>query len=297
VAAPPQPPQPHAPSIDLSDAQHKGALLVSQELQDPIPLDQPLHDSTLYSSTYLPARLISQLGSIIKLASKQPCTEPIDSFPQHTSDQAATTITPSFNSILSTLFAHNLSHDNDPMAPLSILQDHLDIFTLNSILDTHTKVVDATSIKGLDGITNDINPLAFSAAIANNPDSLTQTQMLSDCNALEFVKAQCPEINGLQDDDVFEFHHCSEINSLPPGTHILNAIWSYHCKRQPNGTMYKHKSCICIDGSQQCYSIDYWIFMHWLYNGAPSICSSSYPPCLAWHPVKLITYRHFHKQS
>jgi len=228
--APTQPSAPIAPSAPSEHAHSEGAIPASQESQDPILLAQPSNDSTPYSSTYLPARLVSQLGSIIKPRPKQPRTDPQESLPHGILDPAAAHIEPSFNSVLSALFAHNVSHDNDPMAPPIILQDHIDLFALQSILETRTKVVDATSIEGLDGITNDINPLAFSAATANNPDSLTQTQMLSDRDAPEFVKAQCPEINGLQDADVFEFHHRSEIDSLPPGTHILNAIWSYHRK-------------------------------------------------------------------
>jgi len=74
----------------------------------------------------------------------------------------------------------------------------------------------------------------------------------------QFVVAQQPEITGLENADVFEYHHMDELKALPFGTRLLNVIWSYHCKRQPDITLYKNKSRICVDGSQQQYGIDYW---------------------------------------
>jgi len=54
---------------------------------------------------------------------------------------------------------------------------------------------------------------------------------------------------------------------------ILNVIWSYHHKCCPNGNLYKYKSCICVDGSQQCFGIDYW---------------DTYAPVIQWSTVWLL---------
>jgi histone deacetylase 1/2 len=70
-----------------------------------------------------------------------------------------------------------------------------------------------------------------------------------------FVKSQKLEIEGLCDAGVFEFKNMTD---LPSHAHLLNAIWSYHRKRRPDGALHKHKSRICADGSQQKYGVDYW---------------------------------------
>jgi len=69
---------------------------------------------------------------------------------------------------------------------------------------------------------------------------------------------QQPEITGLKDADVFKFHPMDELQSLSASTHLLNAICSYHQKCKLNGNISKHKSCICVDGSNQQYGINYW---------------------------------------
>jgi len=49
---------------------------------------------------------------------------------------------------------------------------------LHHILETRDQVIDPTSVEGLSGIPNDLNPFAFTAATDNNPDCLSQLQML-----------------------------------------------------------------------------------------------------------------------
>ena len=71
----------------------------------------------------------------------------------------------------------------------------------------------------------------------------------------EFVSTQAPgEINGLHDTGVFGYHLRS---SLPADAKVLNSIWSYHRKRRLNGTLLKHKTRICADGSMQEQFRDY----------------------------------------
>jgi len=84
---------------------------------------------------------------------------------------------------------------------------------------------------------------------------------------------QQPEIDGLQNADIFEYHYMSELANLPAGTCLLNAIWSYHHKCKPDGNLSKYKSRICVDGSKQQYSIDYW---------------NTYTPVVQWSTVCLM---------
>jgi hypothetical protein len=82
----------------------------------------------------------------------------------------------------------------------------------------------------------------------NKEDTLTQSQMLKTTDANLFIKAQTPEIRGLEKMGVFKY---SPIHTLPPRARLLSSIWSYRRKRRPNGALLKHKARLCVDGSQQ----------------------------------------------
>jgi len=97
--------------------------------------------------------------------------------------------------------------------------------------------------------------------------------MLSNKDQKYFVEAQCPKIDSLQNANNFEYLLLKQLPNLPNGTQILNAIWSYCQKCCPNGNLYKYKSCICVDGSQQCYGIDYW---------------DTYAPVIQWSTICLL---------
>jgi Reverse transcriptase (RNA-dependent DNA polymerase) len=74
----------------------------------------------------------------------------------------------------------------------------------------------------------------------------------------------------LFDANVFEFQ---SMDKLPPRARLLNAIWSYRRKRRPDGVLLKHKSRICVDGSQQQYGVDYW---------------ETYAPVVHWSTVRMV---------
>jgi len=86
------------------------------------------------------------------------------------------------------------------------------------ILETCDWAIDPTSVEGSSGIPNNCNPFAFTAATDNNPDCLSQLQMLRASNQAAFVQVQQPKIDGLQNADIFEYHYMSELANLPAGT-------------------------------------------------------------------------------
>jgi hypothetical protein len=45
---------------------------------------------------------------------------------------------------------------------------------------------------------------------------------------------------------------------LPIGSKIIMAIWLFKQKQFPNGTLNKHKACLCAHGGQQTWGRDYW---------------------------------------
>jgi hypothetical protein len=88
--------------------------------------------------------------------------------------------------------------------------DTIDFAAMQSIIDQRNVTFDDVSI---DGIFNSDNPLSFTAGTKNNPDILSQAQMLCSSDCKQFLISQEPEIQGLLDADVFEFHEMSKLPS------------------------------------------------------------------------------------
>jgi hypothetical protein len=101
-------------------------------------------------------------------------------------------------------------------------------------------------------------------------DTLTQSQMFRAHDMSDFIKAQIPEIRGLERMDIFAY---KPIHELPPKARLLSSIWSYRRKRRPNGVLLKHKSRLCVDGSQQLFGRDYW---------------ETYAPVVSWSTIRLV---------
>ena len=97
--------------------------------------------------------------------------------------------------------------------------------------------------------------------------------MMKTEDQADFLKAEVSELKGLDDFGVFEYFETSDIPS-ESRRHLLNAIWSYRQKRRPDGTLLKHKSRICADGSQQEDGVDYFD-------------DEIYSPVVQWSTVRL----------
>ncbi len=106
-------------------------------------------------------------------------------------------------------------------------------------------------------------------AIDNKADTLTQSQMFKASNATQFLASQPAEISGLIKMGVF---YIQPMTSKPARAKLLSSIWSYHRKCSPVGEILKHKSRICIDGSQQLHGRDYW---------------EVYAPVVSWSTIHL----------
>ena len=76
----------------------------------------------------------------------------------------------------------------------------------NLDLDFHAmqSIVDKQNIS-LNGSFNLNNTLAFAAGAKNNPDILSQGQMLKATDYNKFITSQLHKIQGLVDADIFEF--------------------------------------------------------------------------------------------
>jgi hypothetical protein len=107
-------------------------------------------------------------------------------------------------------------------------------------------------------------------ACNNKEDILTQSQMLKAHDSAEFIACQRTEITGLQQFDVMDIEH---ISNLPAKAKLLSSIWSYRRKRLPNGVLLKHKSRICVNGKEQAFGRDYW---------------ETYAPVASWATIRLL---------
>lgn len=113
-------------------------------------------------------------------------------------------------------------------------------------------------------------PIYAYPVVNNKADTLTQSQMLPAQDHDSFIASQPKGIEGLLKMDVFNLQH---ISTKPTDAKLLSSIWSYRCKRSPVGDILKHKSCICVDGSQQRHGRDFW---------------EVYAPVVSWPTIHLM---------
>ena len=131
-----------------------------------------------------------------------------------------------------------LTHTDIPFS--ECLNELLDFAAMQSVVDKQNIMLNGVLI---DSIFNSNNPLACAAGTQNNPDILLQAKMLKASDHEKFLDSQHPEIQGLCNADVFEFHPIS--SDLPSGSRLLRAIWSYHQKRRPTDRILLEKSSLC----------------------------------------------------
>jgi hypothetical protein len=120
-----------------------------------------------------------------------------------------------------------------------------------------------------DMFLNNLDP-TFYAMQMQNPDVLTHAQMKRQVDANKFVEAQRPKIDGLMDINTFEF--IPKIN-LPPRTRYLDLIWTYRCKRHPDGSLKKYKARLCVNYSRQIQGIYY---------------TESFAPVVQWSIIHMV---------
>jgi hypothetical protein len=208
--------------------------------------------------------IVSQLGMATthedERPLKRPCTIHLDDVPS-TEEQALL-------QQLKALVAEFQMVQSKPPEPFTDSSSpELDLTTLHAILDQNNITYDGVTIYR---VFNPDNLLAFAAGMNNNTNTLTQSQMLKANDCADFLKSQVSKLSGLEEAQVFEYLPMSE---LPPHTCLINAIWSYCCKQCPNGSLLKHKSHICVDGSMQQYRVDFW---------------DTYSPVIHWSTICMV---------
>ncbi len=94
--------------------------------------------------------------------------------------------------------------------------------------------------------------------------------MLHENDHIKFFKAMEVEIRDHED----RCHWTLMLRKdSPVDVKMMMAIWSFKCKRFPNGTLNKHKTQLCAHGGQQTWGLDYW---------------DTYAPVVSWASIQLL---------
>jgi hypothetical protein len=72
--------------------------------------------------------------------------------------------------------------------------------------------------------------------------------------------------------DIITFEFIPKIN-VPPNTIYLDLMWTYRCKRCPDGSLKKYKARLCVNGSRHIQGIDY---------------TESFTPVVQWSTIRMV---------
>ena len=120
----------------------------------------------------------------------------------------------------------------------------------------------------IDGSDNILNPLSFSAFVADN-ETYYYHEMIRQPDAVDFLRAMVKEVH----DHTQRKHWVLVPRSKAGKNKIIRAVWSFKRKRLPDGLLLKHKARLCVNGSMQVYGVNYW---------------NTYAPVVSWLAVRLM---------
>ena len=78
------------------------------------------------------------------------------------------------------------------------------------------------------------------------------------------------EMKNLTTNDIYDLVLRKDV---PADNTILREVWSHSRKTTPSGEIYRHRSRICVDGSQQKEGIDYF---------------ETYSPVVQWSTIRML---------
>ena len=104
-----------------------------------------------------------------------------------------------------------------------------------------------------DGTINCFSTLAQSSVASN--ETFNYKEALQQSDKIDFIKAM---INEVDDHKTRKHWTLMKRCDIPAGTKTIMAIWSFKRKRYPDGTLNKHKACLCAHGGMQTWGQNYW---------------------------------------
>jgi hypothetical protein len=108
-----------------------------------------------------------------------------------------------------------------------------------------------------DGTLNDVISYAFSTLEidTSNNEVFTYSKAMKEPDANCFIEAMQKEV---QDHESRNHWEIVPGSSIPSGMKTIQAIWSFKHKRYPNGSLNKHKACLCAHNGMQQWGVSYW---------------------------------------
>jgi hypothetical protein len=114
-----------------------------------------------------------------------------------------------------------------------------------------------------------MSPLAFAAS--SDPDVLYYHEAMAAQDHVHFQQAMEDEIQGQTKNGNWKI---VERSSIMKGTRVLPAVWAMRRKRKVmDGTIYKWKARLNIDGGKQIHGLDYW---------------ETYAPVTSWSTIRIV---------
>jgi Reverse transcriptase (RNA-dependent DNA polymerase) len=114
-----------------------------------------------------------------------------------------------------------------------------------------------------------MTPVAFTAS--SDPDVLYMHKAMQQKDKPQFIMAMNEEVPG---QTISGNWVLVERDKLPIGTQIFPCVWAMRLKQQiMDGTVYKWKATLNVDGGKQIHGIDYW---------------ETYAPIATWIMIRLI---------
>ncbi len=114
-----------------------------------------------------------------------------------------------------------------------------------------------------------VHPVAYAAS--SDPDVMYFHEILREPDKHEFLKSMQKEIDGHNENKNWVLIPRSQV---PSHIKVLPSVWAMRRKRRlVDGTIYKWKARINVDGSKQTYGVDYW---------------ETYAPVAAWATIRCV---------
>jgi hypothetical protein len=104
-----------------------------------------------------------------------------------------------------------------------------------------------------DGTINCFSTLAQSGIALN--ETFSYNQALKQEDFCKFIKAMMVEVSDHESRDHWTL---TKRCDMPEDTKTIMSIWSFKRKRYPDGTLNKHKACLCAHGGMQTWGQNYW---------------------------------------
>jgi hypothetical protein len=91
------------------------------------------------------------------------------------------------------------------------------------------------------------------SSIASNK-TFTYKQAMREKNYHKFIKAMIKEVDDHENRNHWTIMRCSDV---PVDSKTIMSIWSFKCKRYPDGSLKKHKARLCAHGGMQTWDQNY----------------------------------------